>query len=75
VRHFVKDFLDFPMTPGSKHIALQNSNPGEQRAGNARQVAMTYKPQDLDFLSRAVRERSRGNGWGVDQQCEPRDAY
>jgi hypothetical protein len=75
VRQFVKDFLDFPMIPGTQHMALQNSNRGEPGAGNDRQAAMTYSREDLDILSSAVGKRSRGNGGGLDQQCEPSDAY
>jgi len=75
VRQFVKDFLDFPMIPGTQHMALQNSNRGEQGAGNDRQAAMTYNPRDLDILSRVAGERSRANGRGLDQQCESSDAY
>jgi hypothetical protein len=75
VRRFVKDFLDFPMIPGTQHMALQNCNRGEQGAGNDRQAAMTSDQQDLDTLSRAVGKRPWGNGGGLDHQCEPSDAY
>jgi hypothetical protein len=75
VRQFVKDFVDFPMIPGTQQIGLYKSNCGEQGAGNDRQAAITYNQQDLDILSRTARKRPLRSGGRFDQKCEPSDAY
>jgi hypothetical protein len=61
VRQFVRDFLDFPMIPGTQHMALQNYNRGGRGSGNDRQAAVTYNPQDLDILMDAVAKEAEGN--------------
>ena len=56
VRQFVKHFLDFPMLPNTQHMALQITNRGAQDAGNDRQAALTYRPEDIEALRVAPAE-------------------